>query len=90
MPTDHNRLKEILRETSLKSAREPIFRLASGKMSRYYVDCKQALSDPEARKLIGGLVAKMLEPARFDAIWRTRAWRLSDCDLDFRRNFSTV
>jgi orotate phosphoribosyltransferase len=68
VPTDRNGLKEILRETSLKSSREPIFRLASGTMSRHYVDCKQALSDPEARRLIGSLVAQILEPARFDAI----------------------
>jgi orotate phosphoribosyltransferase len=38
-------------EISGKIAPEPIFRLAPGKMSRYYVDCKQALSDPEAAAL---------------------------------------
>jgi orotate phosphoribosyltransferase len=43
MVADRDRLIEILRTTSLKSAPEPSFRLASGKLSRYYVDCKQAL-----------------------------------------------
>lgn len=66
---DHrSRLLEILRTTSLKSEREPIFRLASGVMSRHYVDCKQALSDPEARSLIGTAGAARFEASAFDAI----------------------
>ena len=66
--TDRNRLIEILRRTSLKTSAEPSFRLASGKLSRYYVDCKQALSDPEARRLIGQIAAKIVEPSKFDTI----------------------
>lgn len=62
------RLREILRATSLKSAPEPIFRLASGKMSRYYVDCKQALSDPEARALIGRLIGESIQADAFDVV----------------------
>ena len=68
MVADRDRLIEILRTTSLKSAPEPSFRLASGKLSRYYVDCKQALSDPEARSLIGRLAAGLFQPAAFDAV----------------------
>ena len=45
-----------------------MFRLASGKMSRYYVDCKQALSDPEARGLIGQIAANMIGERSYDAI----------------------
>jgi orotate phosphoribosyltransferase len=45
-----------------------VFRLASGKMSRYYVDCKQALSDPEARALIGEITAGMINARDFDAV----------------------
>jgi orotate phosphoribosyltransferase len=37
-------------------------------MSRYYVDCKQALSDPEARSLVGQLVLERLGPISFDAV----------------------
>lgn len=68
MDVDRRRLLAILRGTSLKSEGEPVFRLASGKMSRHYVDCKQALSDPEARKLIGRLALQLCDSARFDAI----------------------
>jgi len=68
MAEERARLIEILRETSLKVAPEPIFRLASGRMSRFYVDCKQALSDPEARSLIGRLAAETIRGASFDAV----------------------
>jgi len=62
------RLREILRRTSLQSRDEPVFRLASGKMSRYYVDCKQALSDPEARALVGQLILERLGGMSIDAV----------------------
>ena len=62
------RLREILRHTSLQSHDEPVFRLASGKMSRYYVDCKQALSDPEARALVGQLILERLGGISLDAV----------------------
>src|SRR6516165_9501413 len=62
------RLQEILRRTSVKSSGEAVFRLASGKMSRHYVDCKQALSDPEARILIGQLMLERLNGTLLDAV----------------------
>jgi orotate phosphoribosyltransferase len=62
------RLLEILRLTSLQTRDEPEFRLASGKMSRHYVDCKQALSDPEARLLVGELIAEKLGGISLDAV----------------------
>jgi len=62
------RLREILRRTSLRSRNEPVFRLASGKMSRHYVDCKQALSDPEARLLVGQIILERLGGISLDAV----------------------
>jgi orotate phosphoribosyltransferase len=62
------RLIEILIQTSLQSYEEPVFRLVSGKMSRHYVDCKQALSDPEARALIGQLILERTRGMTFDAV----------------------
>lgn len=62
------RLREILRRTSLQSRDEPVFRLASGKMSRHYIDCKQALSDPEARALVGQLILERIGGASFNAV----------------------
>jgi orotate phosphoribosyltransferase len=62
------RFREILKQTSVQSQEQPVFRLASGKMSRHYVDCKQALSDPEARALVGQLVLEQLGGMSFDAV----------------------
>jgi orotate phosphoribosyltransferase len=62
------RLRELLRQTSLQSREAPVFRLASGKLSRYYVDCKQALSDPEVRDLVGQLVLERLGGVSLDAV----------------------
>src|SRR5690349_20251214 len=62
------RLCEILRQTSLQSSDEPVFSLASGTLSRYYVDCKQALSDPEARALVGELILAQLTDIPLDAV----------------------
>ena len=68
MTAEQKRLHGLLRATSLKVEAEPIFRLASGKMSRFYVDCKQVLSDPEARGLIGQITAAMIQVGNFDAV----------------------
>src|SRR5690348_2102207 len=68
MDSPRLRLREILKQTSLQSREEPVFRLASGKMSRYYVDCKQALSDPEARALVGQLILERLDGLCLDAV----------------------
>jgi orotate phosphoribosyltransferase len=59
---------EIFRKTSFKSSAEPVFRLASGKLSRFYVDSKQALSDPEARSLIGELIFDLVKNESFDSV----------------------
>jgi len=68
MTTDQHILIKLLRATSVKIEAEAVFRLASGKLSRYYVDCKQVLSDPEARGLIGQIAATMIRAANYDAI----------------------
>ncbi len=62
------RLIEIFHRTSFKSSSKPVFRLASGKLSEYYIDCKQALSEPEARFLIGELIFDLTENEAFDAV----------------------
>jgi orotate phosphoribosyltransferase len=62
------RLLEIFKKTSFKQSPDPIFRLASKKQSRYYVDCKQALSDPEARALIGKLIFELIGSECYDSI----------------------
>lgn len=68
MVAEGRRLLEIIARTSLRSEQKPVFRLASGRMSRHYVDCKQALSDPEARDLIGKIVFNMIKDQSLDAV----------------------
>ena len=68
MVAEGRRLLEIIARTSLRSEPDPVFRLASGRMSRHYVDCKQALSDPEARDLIGKIIFHMIKDDSLDSI----------------------
>lgn len=68
MISTKQRLLEIFYQTSYKSSEEPVFRLASGKYSKYYIDCKQALSYPEARALIGDLIFDLIQKESFDSV----------------------
>jgi len=53
-------LIEIIRQKSFRYSDEPIFRLVSGRMSRFYINCKPVTLSPRGMFLIGHLV--------FDAI----------------------
>jgi orotate phosphoribosyltransferase len=68
MDEKRRRFLEILKATSFRSNPEPVFRLASGRLSKYYVDCKQALSYPEARALIADLICDRLKSEPIDAV----------------------
>ena len=57
---DRDRLRDMIKERSLKVADEPVFRLASGKLSRYYLDLKQITFDPEGAYLIGRLMYELV------------------------------
>ena len=59
------KLIEILREKSFKYSPEPTFKLVSGRMSRFYVNCKPTTLNPKGMFLAGHLV--------FDAIKDLRA-----------------
>ncbi|MBF0411234.1 MAG: orotate phosphoribosyltransferase [Desulfamplus sp.] len=50
------RLIELLWTRSFKYSKEPIFKLASGAMSQFYINCKPVTLDPEGMYLIGHLV----------------------------------
>ena len=63
-----NRLVRIIAETSFRQSDEPKFPLAFGGMSRFYVDCKQAFSEPEARALIGELILEKAESLTFESV----------------------
>ncbi len=59
---ERERLKELIKERSLKVAEKPVFKLSSGKMSKYYVDLKQITFLPEGMYLIGKLMYEMIKP----------------------------
>jgi len=62
------RLLEILLVKSFKYSEEPIFKLVSGRMSNYYINCKTTTLDPEAMLLIGHLVYHRIKGLRVNAV----------------------
>lgn len=56
----HKELARRVRETSFRDEGAPTIKLASGRMSQYYVDCKMALSHPDIRNMIGELMTAKL------------------------------
>jgi len=50
------RLKEMILEDAFKVSDKPAFKLASGKLSRYYVNCRIVTLNPEGMILIGNLI----------------------------------
>ncbi|MDW8434505.1 MAG: orotate phosphoribosyltransferase [Aquificaceae bacterium] len=55
------KLKPLIKSRSLKVSEEPVFRLSSGKLSRYYIDLKQITFDPEGVYLLGKLFYERLK-----------------------------
>ncbi len=51
-----NRLIELIIKKAFKYSEEPIFKLASGRMSNYYFNCKAVTLNPEGMYLIGNLI----------------------------------
>jgi orotate phosphoribosyltransferase len=64
MTFDKERLIRVLIETkAFQYSSTPIFTLASGAKSDVYVDCRIALSYPEARRAVGELMLERIAPA---------------------------
>jgi orotate phosphoribosyltransferase len=69
MASTTDRLVQILLDThSFKSSPVPTYHLASGVLSQFYIDCKLALSYPEARQLVGKLIYDRVRSLDFDAV----------------------
>ena len=63
MTSTREQLLKILIETkSFKSSPTPIFPLASGAMSSFYIDCKIGMSHPEARRVVGDMMLDLIQP----------------------------
>jgi orotate phosphoribosyltransferase len=56
-----DRLIELILEKSFRFSKKPEFRLASGKMSNFYFNCKTTTLDPEGMYLIGNLCFERLK-----------------------------
>lgn len=50
------RLKAMIVEEAFKVSDEPTFKLASGRLSRYYVNCRIVTLNPEGMVLVGNLI----------------------------------
>ena len=62
------KLIEILREKSFKYSSRPTYRLVSGRMSRFYVNCKPTTLNPKGMFLVGHLVFDSIKDLRVDGI----------------------
>jgi orotate phosphoribosyltransferase len=54
-------LQVLIKTKAFKSSPTPVFPLASGKMSSFYIDCKVGLSYPEARRVVGELILDLVQ-----------------------------
>jgi len=61
-------LIEIICKKSFKYTREPSFKLVSGKMSRFYVNCKPTTMSPRGMFLVGNLVFDVIKDLKADGI----------------------
>lgn len=69
MNSVRDRLLQILIETgSFRYSEKPAFALASGVMSRYYVDCKVGLSHPQMREIVGQLIVERIAGLNVGAV----------------------
>ena len=62
------RLIELLLEKSFKFSEEPIFKLTSGGMSNYYIDCRATTHSAEGKHLIGSIIFAMIKDLDVQAV----------------------
>jgi len=62
--SDREQLRDLLYRQSFRHSDQPAFKLTSGQMSRYYVDCKKVTLDPKGAALIGRLVFNRIKSLR--------------------------
>jgi orotate phosphoribosyltransferase len=63
-PSDRDQLRDLLYRQSFRYSEQPAFKLTSGPMSRYYIDCKKVTLDPKGATLIGRLVFDRIKTLR--------------------------
>lgn len=65
---DKERLKNLIRDRSLKVSDQPVFKLSSGKLSRYYIDLKQITFDPEGVYILGKVLYQSIKELKPDGV----------------------
>ena len=58
----------LLCEKSFRFSREPTFKLASGRMSRFYINCKPAILSARGMALVGNLVFDAVKDLDIDGV----------------------
>ena len=61
-------LIEIICRKSFKYSEEPVFKLVSGKMSRFYVNCKPTTLSPRGMFLVGHLIFNQIKDLAVEGI----------------------
>ena len=61
-------LIDIICRKSFKYSEKPAFKLVSGRMSRFYVNCKPTILSPRGMYLVGSLVFEAVADARVDGV----------------------
>ena len=59
---------KLLIEKSVKCSNTDDFKLASGRMSNFYVDCRKVTHNAEGKYLIGNIIFNMIKDLPIDAI----------------------
>ena len=62
------RLIQMIADRSFQMSDTPSFKLASGKLSKYYVNCRLVTIDPEGMHLIGSLIYDRIQDGGIEAI----------------------
>jgi orotate phosphoribosyltransferase len=68
MENYRERLRQLLREKSFRYSPEKPFKLVSGRLSPYYIDCRPTIHNAEGLFLIGEIIWEMLRGVQVDAV----------------------
>ena len=63
-----DRLKDLLVKKAIRYNDAPIFKLASGRMSNFYIDCRKVTHNAEGKYLIGNIIFHIIKGLNVNAI----------------------
>jgi orotate phosphoribosyltransferase len=66
--SDRDKLFTLLFQRSFRYSEEPTFKLTSGQMSSFYIDCKKVSLDPEGAFLIGQQIFDRIQQLPVDGV----------------------